>query len=426
MEANIPAWRRFAVVFSCVLVMFTVWGMGNHPLSLYVVPITTAQGFSRASFALMFSVINLASAAGNLLFGRLVRGVGLWRMMAIGSALCIAAFGVLSLGGGLPVYYAGAALFGISAGFTTNSALPMVIDNWFQRNRGALIGLVFAASGVGGMLCDMLVGRLIGSIGYRGSLRVQWALVAVLLVIAMALLRERPPSPKAALRTVGAVPHETGDSVPASGAEAASSAGEPAARSALSTALRTRRFYLLAVTFALWGAAVTPMMTSIPAHMSDRGLDPVYVSGTVMAALFLFSAFAKFFMGLVADRIGPAVMIFLGAGGGLAAALLLPLIPGVPALSVSVAMGLGFASLSVPVPVLTSAVFGREGTAGFLGIFNASITLSGAVATPIVGAVFDRTGSYIPAFVVFAVLLALSIATGLLALRPAGRADTVS
>ncbi len=397
-----PLFYGYIVAFSSILVMFAVWGLGNHPLSLYVVPLTEQYGFSRAAFSLVFSIINLFTAFGNLLFGTLDRKVGIKKLMLLGAILCVGAYALFYFGGGLVVFYIAAALFGISIAFTTNNPLSVLVNNWFLERRGFILGLIFAASGLGGTVGDVVVGRLQAIMPYQAALGVTACAIAVLLAVALVLLRETPAS-------MGLSPYGTA----AAAAAAADADGLP-----FSQAVHCPSFWLLLLTEVLWGISIIPVMTCIPAYLSDRGFADAYVSGVVMASLYGISAVAKLSMGMVSDRWGPGAMVGILSAAATAGMLLLVFVQGeLSALGISLCIGIAFSCMTVPAPLLTSHIFGKKAFSALLGVFTASLTFAGAAATPLVNLVYDVSGSYIPAFLFQAAAFLLSGITGVLAVR---------
>lgn len=394
------------VVIGCVLMMLTMWGLGNHPLSLYVVPVTAAYGFSRTSFSMIFSIINLCTAAGSMAYGFLSGKMGLKRLMLLGSALCVVSYVLYSSARVIAVFYLAAAIFGLALSMTTNNPLSQIVNNWFTTRRGAVLGLVYASSGLGGTICDILVGRILNRAGFRSSLWITTAMIAVLLTVAMLILRESPDS--MGLRPYGsdAPKKETGE------------APEKKTGLTLRQAVKTPNFWLLIALEVLWGLSIIPIAANIPAHLTDRGLDPLFISGTVMAVMFAVSAASKFGMGIICDKFGHTCMLLVIGVTSTAAAALLPAVSGRgSAVIMAVLMGIGYACMTIPAPLLVSHIFGNRDYAAILGPVTATLTFAGAVGMPVSNMIFDHSGSYAPAFIVQAACFALAAVCGILAVR---------
>lgn len=390
---------RWVVLAASVAIMFTVWGLGNHPIALYSVPVTQQYGFPRSLFAVIFSIINLFTALGNLAFGSAIKRIGIKRVMVMGSVLAVLAYLLFYLATALPVFYIAAALFGLALAFVTNSPVSVLVNNWFGASKGTALGIVFAASGLGGTICDIFVGRLINSAGFKASFGISAIIITVVLVLAMLLIRPRPAS-----RLEGKADTNEAE-IKIEGLT-------------LKQALRTPSFWLMTVTEALWGFSIIPIVATMPSYFSDKGFDPLFVSGVVMASLYAVSAVSKLGLGFVNDKLGSVTMLLIICPAGAIATAMLTMVSS-PAWAVAsaVCMGIAFSCMTIPVPLLTSSIFGNREYGTLIGIFSAVLTLAGAIGAPVTNMVFDLAGTYLPVFWVQAVFFALSAVTAILAIK---------
>ena len=70
---------------------------------------------------------------------------------------------------------------------------------------------------------------------------------------------------------------------------------------------------------------------------------------------------------------------------------------------------LGSSFGTVGVPIITQTLFGRKDYSTNFGVISACSSVGGALSPMINGAVYDRMGSYNPAFAVWVCLLAIAI-----------------
>lgn len=391
---------RLVILGACIIIMFVMWGLGNHPLALYAVPITTAYGFPRSLFSIIFSIINLFSAFGNLFFGAAVKKMGLKNVMVVGTGFAVLAYGIYYLAASLPMFYIASALFGLALAFLTNSPASVLINNWFGKNKGLALGIVFMSSGIGGTVCDIMVGRLINSLGFKASLGISALIISGATVLAVFLIKPRPAV-----------------KLPPASAEPAK-AEEPKDGVSFRRARRTPSFWLVILTEAFWGLSIIPIVATMPTYLNDKGFDPLFVSGVVMASLYAVSAASKLGLGVVSDKLGTSVMVgIVGVAGAVATLLLATAASKGGALASSLLMGVAFSCMTIPVPILTSSIFGNKDYGVLVGIFSAVLTLAGALGTPLVNLVFDLSGTYVPVFIAQAVFFALSIPSAILAIK---------
>ena len=399
MRKNLCSYR-FVILGACIAIMFAMWGLGNHPLALYTVPITQAYGFPRSLFSVIFSIINLFTAFGNLFFGIIAKKMGLKKVMIVGTGLAILAYVLYYYATSLPMFYLASALIGLALAFLTNSPASVLINNWFGNNKGMVLGIVFMASGIGGTVCDILVGRLINSFGFKTSLGVSVLIITAMMVLAMFLIRTRPMSVRTSMEEAEETKEKPKNGIP------------------FKQACRTASFWLILIAETLWGLSIIPIVATMPTYLNDKGFDPLFVSGVVMATLYAMSAVSKLGLGVISDKMGVSVMVCVVGGAGAVATLLLATVSGHEwAIVSSLFMGVAFSCMTIPVPVLTNSIFGNMDYGTLVGVFTAVLTLAGALGTPLVNLVFDLTGTYVFVFIAQAIFFVLSIPVALLAIR---------
>ena len=353
---------------------------------------------------MVFSILNLCNSVGCLAFGFIVGKLGVRRLMLSGSLLGALSYVLMASANRLAMYYLASVAFGVATAMVTNNPLSLIVNNWFAKNRGFLLGIIFAASGLGGTVCDILVGRVMNSYGFHRSLWVTAGIIAVLLLAGVILVWQDTPS------RIGRNPYWLEENQKVRRQDTYGLSFEQARK--------TAPFWLLLAMEMLWGMAIIPVISCIPAHLSDRGLDPLTVSGTIMPVLFVVSAISKFGMGVVYDRFGSYTMIIsLGITTTLGT-LLLPLIHTKPlAIAMAVFIGGGYAVMTIPAPLLVEEIFGNRAFAAIIGPITAALSCAGAVGTPIANAIFDATGSYNIPFVLHTIMFAAAMVCGLLAVR---------
>ena len=263
---------------------------------------------------------------------------------------------------------------------------------------------MFAASGIGGSVCDVIAGRLLEEFGFRHALWLTAIIITVLLVMGLALVWQDDPSRKGLL-PYGYGSAEERKSIPAYGLS-------------FEEAKKTPSFWLLLCMELFWGMAIIPIITSVPAHLSDQGIAASVVSNQIMPVLFAVSAVSKLGMGFVYDRFGPKTMLAVIGICTTAGAALLPWIHDVPgAMMMALLIGGGYACMTIPAPLLTERIFGNRAYAAILSPVSAIMSLAGAVGTPVSNAVCDITGSYNAAYCCHAAMFAAAAVCGICALR---------
>lgn len=300
--------------------------------------------------------------------------------------------GVLVIGGSVVLSYTGHSLF---------------LPHWFVRLRGFAIGTAFAGVGIGSIIIFPWLQRLIGSTGWRDAC---WTLAVVLLVTLVPLnglfQRQRPAD-------IGLLPD--GDPMPTAAARRDAYVVDPqwAAQDwTLARALRTARFWWVFVAFfcALFA------WYAVQVHQTKYLIDLGFASEQAAYALGyvgLTGIFGQIALGHLSDRIGREWVWTISCCGYVLCYGLLLLMAFAPTplllyLMVIAQGGMGYALAAIFGAIPAELFQGKQfGTIfGTLGLGSGA----GAALGPwVTGVLYDRTGSYAPAFVMAIVLSLVSI-----------------
>jgi MFS family permease len=378
-------------------VAFVTLGVGVNArtaFSLLFPPILDEFGWERGLTAGAFAVGFIISALGAPLLGALMDRKGPRWMLGIGVVLVgvgmatapliavpwhlYLTLGFLVSGGSVALAYSGHALF---------------LPNWFVRRRGLATGIAFSGVGIFSIVGFPWLQTLIVARGWR------YACVAVaLLVVALfplILLQHRRP------QDLGLVPD----------GDAASHAADAARKHpanvvdqawvsidwTLPLAMRTARFWWLAVGFfaGLWAwYAVQVHQTR---YLLDIGFDPT-TAALALGLVPLMGIPGQIALGHLSDRLGREMGWTLGAGGFAVCYVMLLVMKEHPTPVMLYAMvitqgllGYGIASVFAAIP---AEIFAGKRYATIFGALNTAAVGGGGVAPWVVGAIYDRTGSY--------------------------------
>jgi MFS family permease len=408
--ARLPFFYGWVVV----AVAFVTMGIGVNArtaFSLLFPPILDEFGWARATLAAAFSLGFVASAFYTPLIGtamdrfgpRLVIPFGVV-LVSAGLLLATAAarpwhfylsLGVLVVGGSVFVSYVGHSLF---------------LPRWFVRRRGLATGIAFSGVGVGSIVIFPWLQSLIGAAGWRTAC---WAMAALLLVVLLplnlVLQRQRPAD-------LGLAP----DGDPGGAAEtdpaAAHNVVDPAWAAiewTLPRAMREARFWwLLAAFFSglfAWYA--------VQVHQTQYLLEVGFAPGRAAFALGLVGLAGiagQIVIGHLSDRIGREWAWTLAAAGFVLCYLCLLALQQWPSaalvylmVAVQGLLGYGLATVygAIPAELFQGRHFGT-----IFGTLSSASILGAACGPWLAGAIYDRVGSYTPAFWLAIVLSLISIA----------------
>ena len=346
-----------------------------------------------------FSLLGVAAGITATIPASLIRRFGVRITLAVGSLVMAAAFACLALTHGMLLYFLGCLLMGL--GFTLLATVPgtYLLARLFA-NPSFAFGLYFTVGGLGGVAGPVLY---LWVAGLTQNWRAYW-LVSLAIVLAAGLL-------SAVLVDVDSDVRGGSDSDPDITKE----------EWPVKAALRTPQFAVLAAAYSIFlFVGITVNAVSV-AHLMGRGI-PAAVAGGMMSAEALVNAGARLAGGVIVRWIDAKTLLLLSLAmliGGLvalSAAHDMPLML-LYALGVGVGYGLTFFASTI----LLLDYFGRGPNLELFAAINLISTV-GAGGPAFAGFVADHTGSFVPAFTILEVLVAMVLVAVIVMRRPQRRA----
>jgi MFS family permease len=394
------------VAFLC---LFIPTGCGYFIFSLFIRPLQADMGWSRAMIMMAFSILLLVTGGTSPLAGRLVDRYGPKRVICAGAPVMSLGFIMLSTTNSPWQFYLGYAIVGIGTAASSQVAASTMVLNWFNKKRGMAIGIMSTGIGAAGFVFAPLVGSyLIPGFGWRATYLVLAVItVASLLPAALLIVKTRPSD-------IGLYPdgiEPAGPSISGAILSSASSGIPPKA------ALATRVFWLLVISYLVGGFSSVGVIQSQVPHLEDIGF-PAATAVMILSVHGMTSAIGKFAFGWFCDRLPAKYVCAIGLGLQAIGILLLlnmststsPVLLWLYALLFGFSLGSWLPTMSI----LTGISFGLRSYGTIFGILSFFQCVGVSAGPLIAGHIFDITGSYHTAFVVFLLLYAVSIPTVLL------------
>jgi MFS family permease len=381
------------------------WGVPVTVFSFpaFLKPLMQEFHAGRAAVSLAFTLQLIVGALSNPLAGWLIGRYGSRKVVLPATAI----FGTLLLSA---IAFSGALwhmyVFYTALGFVIPGLGPLpygyVVSHWFDRRRGLALGLMMVGIGSGAMIMPSLAQQLVARLGWRAAYVILGSAVLLISIPVVAVfLKEKPQD--LGLLPDGAAPNK-------------SAAGpEPAAQGlTVQEAWHTGTFWIMVSAFFLVSASVQGCLVHTIAMLSDRGMSAQRAAlGSSLAGGSVL--IGRVFTGYLLDRLfAPRVAAaFFGAAALGIGLLWLGATPVAFAGAFFVGLGLG-AEVDI-IAYLTSRYFGLRAFGEIYSWAFAAFALAGALGPLVMGASFDRTGSYRVALVTFlaASVLAAALMTRL-------------
>ena len=383
-----------AVVSVAIASGVSFWSFG-----LYVEPTEQEFGWSRAEVSGGFSIALLMSGFAAPPIGNWVDRYGPRRLIIIGASLTALTYLLLATTSELWQWYVYHSLNAVFRQMMFFIPFQTLVSRWFDRRRGIAVGVLATGFSLGGFAVVPIWRLVIDAVEWDGSFVVSGIVIAAVQVpLALFLLRDHPSD-------VGA--NVDGDrSRPATTARARALTGVT-----VREAMRTPLFWLIAFALMAFFYGMFGWMIHAVPYYESVGVSPGWAAALVSLAAG-GGIVSRLCFGFLADRIRSieAASVVLALFLGSAMVTLLATDGSVPGIAIFLALWIvGSGGGPMIEPLLLTRSFGVAYFASILGVV-AVIETSGQILSPaIAGAIFDATGSYDWALVMFASAMGTSM-----------------
>ncbi len=381
------AWK---VVFACILIKLGTGGltgvaMGNfvtpivQELSCQVSELTAYTNFNAISMALLYTTaakwLNTRHIGKIMGFASIAEVVGLALMATYKTPAMFCLSGTI---------------IGAGNAFTGFVALPIVINMWFRKNNGTVLGSVVAIGTAVSMVYSLMTAQMITYLGWRLSYLIMALAAACISVPAVFFLIKTPEE-------VGCKPY---------GAEETDSAGVTVSVDAEAFGLTQKQAFRLPLLYIAWIACImysyscgvagyfTPFVTMELGQSINFG-------ATVGVVFGLGGTLSSLVVGKINDRFGVKAGLMWGTvttALGYGAALLSFRNPAIVYPAVLL-VGLGNSMYMVQCPLLARSIVGSREYSGIWSRMMMVNSLIGGGLYSTIGLFYDKFGSFAGAFI---------------------------
>lgn len=360
-----------------------------------IVPLEREFGWTRATVSIAVSVNLLLYGLIGPFAGALFEAIGVRRVMT--GALVLLATGV-TLTTRMTHPWQMVLLWGVLVGCGSGSiALTLsatVVNRWFTRGRGTVMGFLTASTATGQLVFLPLLASLTLTRGWRVAALVVGGVALTAIPLVLAFMRDRPSD-------VGLLPLGEDEGPPV---QTLAPTGRNPARLALDglkVGVRSTDFWLLAGSFFICGASTNGLIGThlIPACI-DHGI-PEVKAASLLAMMGVLDLAGTTLSGWLSDRYNSRYLLCWYYGLRGCALLGLPTALAGHSWGLSafaVFYGLDWIATVPPTVRLTADAFGREKVGVMFGWIFAAHQIGASLATLGAGTVRTVLGDYLPAF----------------------------
>jgi MFS family permease len=357
------------VLAACIGMMFGISALPFYTLGVFMKPIAAEFGWTREQVSLGFLAQMFGLLALGWVFGIMTDRKGA-RIVAVLSQVGLAVgLAAISFVQTHPQWIAAWALMALLGGGTAPITWTRGVAGWFDKARGAALGIALMGTGFTGLIAPNLVTAVVEAYGWRaGYLAMAAAVLVVAVPLTLLLFRDKVVDATVSPLT-GASPKE---------------------------ALLSYRFWVMTIVFFAVTFGVGGIIPSLVPLLTDRGLsaaEAATYAGLAGGAVIL----GRFVAGFLLDRfwapavavgflILPAISCFVLASGELPD----PVLIGLVAAMIGLAAGAEFDIVAF----MVTRYFGLKNYGFIYALQMVSLLFAGGLAPVFFGRVYDQTGSY--------------------------------
>uniref|UniRef100_UPI0033405E10 MFS transporter n=1 Tax=Castellaniella defragrans TaxID=75697 RepID=UPI0033405E10 len=269
----------------------------------FLVPLSKEFGWDidriSSALAVRFALFGLMGPFAAILIER----YGLRRIIGLALVLVAAGLGLATMMSRIwHLVLLWGVVLGAGAGLTALVLSAIVVNRWFDRRRGLVLGLLTASAATGQLAFLPLAAWLIEAVGWRYAVAPVIACCLVVALLVVALMANRPED--IGLRPFGADPLAPPEPAPA---------GRPGFRepfTALFEAARRPAFWVLFGTFFVCGLSTSGLIqTHFITLCGDYGMAPV-PAASVLAMMGVFDLVGTVLSGWLSDRYDNRKLLF--------------------------------------------------------------------------------------------------------------------
>jgi MFS family permease len=365
----------------------------RHGFGLFNMPITSANGWGRETFALAIALQNLVWGFAQPVAGALADRYGPFKIMILGGFLyAIGLIGMALTSNPFLFHLAGGLSIGIALAATTYSVVYGILGrNVPVEKRVWAMGVTAAAGSFGQFLMMPLEQGLISHFGADEALIYLGLLASLMIPLAFCL------------RETGFTPNKAGDQT---------------IREALNEAIGNRNFRFLMMGYFVCGFQVVFITIHLAPYLKDMSLQYPQINGatvatTALALIGLFNVIGTYVAGVLGERYPKRFLlsgIYLSRSIAISLFLFIPLSSTSTYVFASV-MGVLWLSTIPLTNAIVAQIFGVKYLTMLSGVVFFSHQLGSFCGAYFGGYLYDITGSY---QIVWGIAIALGVFAGLI------------
>ena len=387
--------NRWLIALSAIAIHLSIGAA--YAYSVYKNPLIDSMGWSESHVTLAFTVMMALAGFTAAFMGSFVERNGPRKSAAVAAVL----FGLGQAGSGIAVALDSSILFIITYGLLSGLGLGIgyispvsTLVKWFPDRRGLATGMAVLGFGTGALITAPVAAALMVSIGISSTFYILGASYFILMVLGASYIA--PPKE-------GWLPDNLKNAVAGSQKTVRKDLRQLTAKEAI----KTKHFWML-WSMMLINTSAGIMMISVASPMAQDivGLSAA-AAATMVGIMGIFNGGGRLGWAAASDYLGRQNVFIIFFVIQLVAFITLPMTTNVILFQTMILLvvscyGGGFSNL----PAFIGDLFGTKQLGAIHGYLLTTWSLGGILGPLLVSNIKGATGSYIPVFYVFLVLIA--------------------
>lgn len=383
------------ILLGVILIRGFAGGGINMTSGLFLSPVSQDIGVGIGSLSIYFSISSIVLVLWLPIAGKLINKYDIRLIAIVGAflqALSFVAFGSMN---NVYAWYLLAIPHAMGAALIVNLLGPIMINRWFAKNEGLMLGIQMTFVGISGAILQPITSTIIQRHGWRNAYYfIGWITFVVVIFSALTLLKNKPSD-------LDILPYGKDDNTE----KLTKNHSKEYSEVSESAAIHSASFYLLIIfMISITGVGVFTQ------HIAPYGTMLGYSTqstGSALAFASIGNAIGSIAIGIISDRLGSLKTCYCIIAFGFLA------IMGFSLSSLSFTIfsiatflhGLATSGIMVLAPILTIKFFGQKDYEKIYAKISMGAPLASIILIPTYGYIYDIMKNYFFVLITMTVLL---------------------
>lgn len=397
------------IMIACIFMKVGSSAAVMAAMSNFITPIVQELGCEVSQLTTFVSIEAIAMALMYTTASKILTTKKIGLVMGLASVMEITGLALMSTYHSVGMFYLSGLIIGVAQAFTGFVAVPIVINMWFRKKAGTVLGIVVAVGSASGIIYNLLSAQLIVAVGWRTAYLIMAAMAAVLTLPAVFLIIKSPKEVGCQPYGAEEVPAVTGNNVRTIETDASLTRKQAFSSMFLYVA------WLACILYS-YGSGVSGYVATYTTMELGQTINFGAYAGI---ALSIGTVISSLILGRINDKLGVKVGLAWGAITTTAgyvfmlASRLTPML----VLPAAFVVGLGASMYTVQCPLLARSIVGVKHYSDTWSLMMMANSLIGGGLYSSIGLFYDKQGSYAGAFIMAIVIHISAFFVGALAIN---------